>query len=144
VTTLAIAVESGVWALGSRWLGVLALTMQPAGGEEVLAMRRIRFARAGIVMLTSIAAGVLLIGMASAQGTKSSRIPGTIAATPEHVRELQEALAKSGYDPGPIDGIMGPRTKAALRKYMSVPPPAVPTQADEVIRRFRTERRESP
>jgi hypothetical protein len=118
--------------------------MQPRGGEEVLAMRRNWFARVGIVMLTSMVTAALPMGMASAQGTRSSRIPGTIAATPEHVRELQQALVKSGYDPGPVDGIMGPRTKAALRKYMSVPPPQVPTQADEVIRRFRTERREGP
>jgi len=123
---------------------VLAFTMQPRGGEEVLAMRRNWFACVGIVMLTSMVTAALPMGMASAQGTRSSRIPGTIAATPEHVRELQQALVKSGYDPGPVDGIMGPRTKAALRKYMSVPPPQVPTQADEVIRRFRTERRESP
>jgi hypothetical protein len=107
-------------------------------------MRRSRFARLGIVILTSMVTAVLLMGTASAQETKRSRIPGTIATTPEHVRELQQSLAKAGYDPGPIDGIMGPRTKAALRKYMSVPPPQVPTQADEVIRRFRTERRESP
>lgn len=107
-------------------------------------MRKISFARVGKVMLTSIATAVLLMGTVSAQGTRSSRVPGAITATPEHIRELQQALAKAGYDPGPVDGIMGPRTKAALRKYMSVPPPPVPTQADEVIRRFRTERRESP
>jgi len=123
---------------------VLAFTMQPRGGEEVIAMRRNWFACVGIVMLTSMVTAALPMGMASAQGTRSSRIPGTIAATPEHVRELQQALVKSGYDPGPVDGIMGPRTKAALRKYMSVPPPQVPTQAAEVIRRFRTERREGP
>jgi putative peptidoglycan binding protein len=107
-------------------------------------MERILFARVGLVMLVSIGTTVPLAGTVSAQETRSSRIPRTTAATPEHVRELQQALAKSGYDPGPVDGIMGPRTKAALRKYMSVPPPTVPTQADEMIRRFRTERRESP
>jgi putative peptidoglycan binding protein len=113
-------------------------------GEEVLAMGKILFERVGLVMLVSIVTAMPLTWTVSAQETKSSRIPSKIAATPEHVRELQQALAKSGYDPGPADGIMGPRTKGALRKYMSVPSPTVPTQADEIIRRFRTERREGP
>lgn len=33
------------------------------------------------------------------------------------VREAQEALKAEGHDPGPIDGVMGPRTKEALRSY---------------------------
>ncbi|PZN06492.1 MAG: hypothetical protein DIU69_13160, partial [Bacillota bacterium] len=33
------------------------------------------------------------------------------------VRELQEALKKLGYDPGPIDGIFGERTEQAVRAF---------------------------
>jgi hypothetical protein len=33
------------------------------------------------------------------------------------VREAQQALKDKGYDPGPVDGINGPRTKAAVRQY---------------------------
>ncbi len=33
------------------------------------------------------------------------------------VRQVQEALQKAGYDPGPIDGIMGPRTEQALSRF---------------------------
>jgi hypothetical protein len=33
------------------------------------------------------------------------------------VRQIQAALTKAGYDPGPSDNIMGARTKAALTKY---------------------------
>jgi len=63
----------------------------------------------------------------------------------EHVRELQAALADRGFDPGPADGVMGVRTRAALRKYVAVPPPQVPTPADETIKRFRgNERQQSP
>lgn len=29
-------------------------------------------------------------------------------------RELQRALAAAGFDPGPVDGLMGPRTRAAM------------------------------
>lgn len=30
---------------------------------------------------------------------------------------MQQALKDEGFDPGPIDGIVGPRTNAALRDY---------------------------
>jgi peptidoglycan hydrolase-like protein with peptidoglycan-binding domain len=33
------------------------------------------------------------------------------------VRAAQEALKSKGFDPGPIDGIVGPRTRAATRDY---------------------------
>ena len=35
----------------------------------------------------------------------------------EDVRSVQEALKGKGHDPGPIDGVMGPRTKQALRAF---------------------------
>lgn len=33
------------------------------------------------------------------------------------VREVQQALQSKGYDVGPIDGVMGPRTESALREF---------------------------
>lgn len=33
------------------------------------------------------------------------------------MREMQQLLAEQGYDPGPIDGFMGPRTASALKAY---------------------------
>ena len=33
------------------------------------------------------------------------------------VRSVQRALRDRGYDPGPIDNVMGSQTKAALTKY---------------------------
>lgn len=35
------------------------------------------------------------------------------------IRELQSALQAAGFDPGPIDGAMGPRTRAAIRAFQS-------------------------
>src|SRR5213082_2055274 len=35
----------------------------------------------------------------------------------DDVRQAQTALKDKGHDPGPIDGIHGPRTSAALRNY---------------------------
>lgn len=36
------------------------------------------------------------------------------------LRQVQEHLKAAGFDPGPIDGIFGPRLKAALRQYQAV------------------------
>jgi peptidoglycan hydrolase-like protein with peptidoglycan-binding domain len=33
------------------------------------------------------------------------------------VRELQDRLKAAGFDPGPIDGVVGPRTTDAARRY---------------------------
>lgn len=35
----------------------------------------------------------------------------------ETVREVQQALKEKGHDPGPIDGVMGPNTRQALRAF---------------------------
>lgn len=35
----------------------------------------------------------------------------------EAVKALQVQLRDAGFDPGPVDGIIGPRTRAALQKY---------------------------
>ena len=35
------------------------------------------------------------------------------------VRQAQAALKKAGFDPGAIDGIMGVKTMAAVRKYQT-------------------------
>ncbi len=39
------------------------------------------------------------------------------ALSREEVRRAQELLAQQGYDPGPIDGLYGPRTKAAVEQF---------------------------
>ena len=41
------------------------------------------------------------------------------AARQPLVREAQRALRDLGYDPGPIDGLFGPRTRTALAKYQT-------------------------
>jgi peptidoglycan hydrolase-like protein with peptidoglycan-binding domain len=40
-----------------------------------------------------------------------------MSAKAEQVKAAQQALKDQGLDPGPIDGKMGPKTKAALRDY---------------------------
>ena len=40
-----------------------------------------------------------------------------IGSTGKTIRYLQESLAKLGYNPGPIDGIFGPKTDTAVRSF---------------------------
>ena len=35
----------------------------------------------------------------------------------ENIRQVQEALRKKGFDPGPVDGIFGPKTEEAVRNF---------------------------
>ncbi len=55
----------------------------------------------------------------------------------EHVLELQTALKATGLDPGPTDGVLGSRTKAALRRYATAPAPSPSTPSSQLIDRFR-------
>jgi len=36
---------------------------------------------------------------------------------PGQVKAVQQALKDQGHDPGDVDGVMGPKTQAALRDY---------------------------
>lgn len=51
------------------------------------------------------------------QGKAAGQMDKAGAMDKEKVKQLQEALKSKGHDPGPIDGIMGPKTQAALRDY---------------------------
>lgn len=50
------------------------------------------------------------------------------------VRGAQLALKDKGFDPGPIDGIMGPRTSAAVREFQEKEALTVTGRLDEETR----------
>jgi hypothetical protein len=54
---------------------------------------------------------------ATTDASTQSSTNGSMAAGDENVREVQQALAQAGHDPGPVDGQMGPSTKRALKDY---------------------------
>ena len=48
----------------------------------------------------------------------TKQISAPVTAQPqEEVRILQLRLRDAGFDPGPFDGVMGPKTRSALRQY---------------------------
>src|SRR3954447_15687259 len=40
-----------------------------------------------------------------------------MAQSTNTIRDVQQALKDKGFDPGPVDGINGPMTRAAVKKY---------------------------
>jgi len=60
--------------------------------------------------------------MIATQGRQEVAKPLTVpvAVRPqEEIRILQLRLRDAGYDPGPFDGVMGPKTKMALQQMQS-------------------------
>lgn len=55
----------------------------------------------------------------SATGAQSIERSRSAVGGQQNIREAQEALKNQGQDPGPIDGIMGPKTRQALRAFQS-------------------------
>ena len=74
----------------------------------------------GLTILVVLTAGMLGPPIrpesSIASGAPETRPP---ARQPQFVREAQRALRDLGYSPGPIDGAVGPQTRAALAKYQS-------------------------
>lgn len=53
----------------------------------------------------------------SARSIGASQGMGAQSQDSSAVRGAQQALHQKGYDVGPIDGVMGPKTSAALREF---------------------------
>ena len=56
-------------------------------------------------------------GAGSTSGTSKSGTSMNGGAGSEQVKSVQKALQDKGMDPGPIDGVMGPKTMAALKAF---------------------------
>lgn len=63
-----------------------------------------------------IATGAAFVLSAPALGADEPRSPGQ-HMDPQTIRQVQQALQDKGQNVGDVDGIMGPRTQAALRQY---------------------------
>ena len=57
----------------------------------------------------------------------------------DEVKELQGKLSAAGFTVGPIDGIVGPQTQAALRRYAESRSLAKRDATQETLLRLRSE-----
>lgn len=85
-----------------------------AGGRTVAGLRRRRAAEARLIF-------------AGKYGPETNGLAPSVVAkrSPAEVRAVQTALAALGFYSGAIDGIAGPRTKAAIRAYQEGHPDLV-------------------
>jgi peptidoglycan hydrolase-like protein with peptidoglycan-binding domain len=68
---------------------------------------------------TAPGGGINMPSSSAGDATGTSKT-GTVmngGTSSEQVKSVQKALQDKGMDPGPIDGLMGPKTMAALRAY---------------------------
>ena len=45
--------------------------------------------------------------------------PSASAATSDEIKTVQQSLKDKGYDAGPVDGVLGSRTRAGIRQYQA-------------------------
>lgn len=89
----------------------------------------------------SMAGGNNSMGMKSTQNSDSQMMDnqhktvGTAHLNNTQVRELQRLLTDKGFDAGPADGVIGTKTKQALRDYQTSQGLAVTGQADRATLR---------
>jgi peptidoglycan hydrolase-like protein with peptidoglycan-binding domain len=53
-------------------------------------------------------------------GTGRANVAVDKSPSRDEVRLLQSQLKEAGFDPGPFDGVLGPKTKSALQQYRAV------------------------
>jgi Putative peptidoglycan binding domain len=86
----------------------------------------------------------------ASSGTTDTRInlPKSSGSMEQHiyqdqVRQVQQRLKAAGYNPGPVDGYLGPQTEEALRNYQKAHGLSETGQLDEQTREQLTSERGS-
>jgi peptidoglycan hydrolase-like protein with peptidoglycan-binding domain len=78
-----------------------------------------RYSRVLVLLLcasTLLKAYVSSSPIAHAAGTESDS-PSAQTSSSDYIKSLQRELKRAGYDPGVMDGKMGPATRLALRRF---------------------------
>src|SRR5262245_27044957 len=61
--------------------------------------------------------GTVDMGRISSSGTSESS--GGMHGNASNIKAVQQALKDKGYDPGPVDGVVGSRTKEAIKSFQT-------------------------
>jgi peptidoglycan hydrolase-like protein with peptidoglycan-binding domain len=85
-------------------------------------MKALAFAAVAIVSLPAITLPAApLLAQANQPASTATDTKLDMGAVPslneDKVRRVQQALQSKGFDPGPIDGVIGPRTEDAIRGF---------------------------
>ena len=64
-----------------------------------------------IITVVVLSVALCLLGL--------SLTPSALGASSEDIRTVQKSLNDKGYDAGPVDGVLGLRTRAAIRQYQA-------------------------
>ena len=121
VTASATSIMAGQ-SISLQWstTNTTSVTLHP--GAQTLAA-------SGSLILAPVETTTYTLTATGAGGSKSTSITVTVAAAPppaevsaapltkDEIKELQGRLGAVGFGPGPIDGVVGPQTQAALRRY---------------------------
>ena len=68
--------------------------------------------------MKSFAAGAILLAVLGFGSAPAALAHGRHSlANAEQVRQVQQKLNDMGYHAGSVDGVLGPRTEAALRQF---------------------------
>jgi peptidoglycan hydrolase-like protein with peptidoglycan-binding domain len=74
---------------------------------------------AGLLGCIAISLMAIAVGSAPSQAAGLATEAQDVEATTALVREIQFMLLRLGIDPGPIDGIAGPQTLSAVRRFQA-------------------------
>jgi len=74
---------------------------------------------AATVLIGPLASPPALAGEARMELSPSAEQDAPARHPANLVRAVQRGLIERGFDPGPVDGIVGPKTRAALRAYQA-------------------------
>jgi peptidoglycan hydrolase-like protein with peptidoglycan-binding domain len=74
---------------------------------------------AGLLGWIAISLMAIAVGSAPSQAAGLATEAQDVEATTALVREIQFMLLRLGIDPGPIDGIAGPQTLSAVRRFQA-------------------------
>lgn len=84
-------------------------------------------------------AAPVTIQAAPAPPAAEADAPPSRPLTKDEIKELQGKLGAAGFAAGPIDGVVGPQTQAALRRYAEARNLAKPEATQETLLRLRSE-----
>lgn len=77
-------------------------------------------------------------------GKASVAVDPPRSLTKDEIKELQGKLTEAGFNAGPVDGVVGPQTEAALRRYAQARSLAKPEANRETLLLLRSETKAKP